>query len=450
MKQIPQTWIQTFYNMLVLVLLVFLLGGCVPSSHTTETKGFSLNPIWNKEDTKVKVLAKGTKVDDLDLSETLAIEAPEKIEDWAKDKLEETRVLLYNEKEIPTSLKEMGIKVDTEKIVEEAQRSPGHALSSVLKVEAIAKKQGIEERLEKFTQPPKDAVYKIEKDKMVIEPSESGRTVDVDQLISNILEFPLSEVPTRITLSMKELPATVSTETIKSLAFDSVIGEFTTRFLIHEENRSANLTMAAKAIDAKVILPGETFSFNETVGPREPETGYKDAYVIVNGEYVQGTGGGICQVSSTLYNAVLLSNLEVIERKPHEVVVSYVPPGQDATINYPNLDFKFRNNSPGLVYLRTEINQGDLTVRIWGKKTGKSVRIERQVEKEIAFKIEDRLDPKLQAGRIIQDQKGVNGIVVNTWQIIKEVNGEETKHFLGRDWYAPTNRILRIGTRGVY
>lgn len=448
MKQIQQTWIRTFYNMLVLVLLVFLLGGCVPSNHTTETKSFS-NMIWNKEDTKVKVLAKGTKVDDLDLSETLAIEAPEKIEDWAKDKLEETRVLLYNEKEIPISLKEMGIKVDTEKIVKEAQRSPGNAMSSVLKVEAITKNQGIQERLEKFTQPPKEAVYKIVKDKMVIEPSESGRTVAVDRLISNILEFPLSEVPLRITLPMEELPATVTTETIKSLAFDSVIGEFTTRFSLHEENRSANLTVAAKAIDAKVILPGETFSFNETVGPREPETGYKDAYVIVNGEYVQGTGGGICQVSSTLYNAVLLSNLEIIERKPHEVVVSYVPPGQDATINYPNLDFKFRNNSPGLIYLRTDIKQGELTVRIWGKKTGKSVRIERQVEKEIAFKIEDRLDSKLQAGRIIQDQKGVNGIVVNTWQIIKDVNGEETKHFLGRDWYAPTNRILRIGTRGV-
>jgi len=94
-------------------------------------------------------------------------------------------------------------------------------------------------------------------------------------------------------------------------------------------------------------------------------------------------------VSSTLYNAVLLSNLEILERMPHAVVVNYVPPGQDATVNYPNIDFKFKNNTAGLVYLRTDVGQGVLTVRIWGKRTGNSVWI---------------------------------------------------------DWYAPTNRILRVGT----
>lgn len=178
MKQVPQTWIRTFYA-LVLVLLMLLLGGCVLSSHTTETKNISHNMIWNKENTKAKMLAKGTKVDDLDLSDTLVTEVPTKIEGWAKDKLEETRVLLYNEKEILISLKEMGIEVDTEKIVEVAKRSPGQVVSSVLKVESLATNQGIQERLEKFTQPPKDADYKIEKDKMVIEPSKSGRAVGV-------------------------------------------------------------------------------------------------------------------------------------------------------------------------------------------------------------------------------------------------------------------------------
>ncbi|GAB6155343.1 VanW domain-containing protein [Desulfosporosinus burensis] len=447
MKQIRQTWMRTFYTTLGLLSLTFLLIGCIPSSHTLENDSTSHNKVGTK--TKSIVISNGVKVDDLDLSGTLVSEAPSKIDAWANDKLEETRVLLYNEKEIPISLKDMGIEVDTQKIVEEAQRIPGLAVSSVLKVDPLAASQALQERLKKFNRPAKDAFYKIEMDNVVIHPSESGRTVDVDRLIRDILKFNLSEVPLRIDLPMEEVPATVTTESIKALAFDSVIGEFTTKFSVKEENRSANLTAAAKALDGKVILPGGTFSFNETVGPREPETGYKEAYVIVNGEYVQGTGGGICQVSSTLYNAVLLSNLEIMERKPHEVVVSYVPAGQDATVSYPNLDFKFKNNSLSMVYLRTDVKAGVLTVRIWGKKTGLSISIERQVEKELNYKVENRLDPKLSAGRVVQEQKGSKGIVVNTWKVTRDKDGNEGKQFLGRDWYAPTNQIFRVGTRGI-
>lgn len=449
MKKGRRLWIWTSYSALAFFLSIALLGGCIPSSHTIEAENNSFKKVESNDDKKNMVISDGTKIDDLDLSGTLASEVPAKVDGWAKDKLEETRVLLYNEKEIPISLKDIGIKVDKQKIIEETQRFPGLKVSSVLKVDPLTASQVLEEKLQKFIRPAKDASYKIENDKIVIQPAENGRTVATDKLINYIQKFTLSEVPTRIELPMEEVPATLATETLQSMAFDSVIGEFTTKFSVKDGNRSDNLTSAAKALDAKVLLPGEIFSFNETVGPREPGTGYKEAYVIVNGEYVQGTGGGICQVSSTLYNAVLLSNLEIVERKPHAMVVGYVPPGQDATVNYPNLDFKFKNNSTSLVYLRTDVKQGVLTIRIWGKKTGKSVRIERQVEKEINFKVENRLDPKLPGGLIVQEQKGTKGIVVNTWQIIRDVNGNENKQFLGRDWYAPTNRILRIGTRGL-
>ena len=151
-------------------------------------------------------------------------------------------------------------------------------------------------------------------------------------------------------------------------------------------------------------------------------------------------------MSSTLYNAVLLGNLGVVERTPHAVAISYVPTGQDATVNYPNIDFKFKNNTPSLVYLRTEVKSGVLTVRIWGKKTDKSVRIERQVEKEIPYKTEKRLDSNLPAGQIVQKQAGSKGLVVNTWKVIREGNGHETKQFLSRDSYAPANRILSVGS----
>jgi len=449
MKDMRQTWMRTLVKTLALLLLTLLIGGCTPSSHLLKTKILSNQSTGDHGGAGSGVMPNGTKVDDLDLSGSTTLEAQTKIKDWAMDKLEETRVLLYNETEIPITLKDLGIEVDHQKITEEIERNPGTALPSVLKADSLKASQELQEKLKKFSRPAKDASYKIEKDKFVVNPAESGRSVDIDKLISDIQKVPLSDVPNRMGIPMVEVPASVTTEAVQSLAFDTIIGECTTKFAVTEKNRSANLTAAAKAMDRKVISPGETFSFNDTVGPREPGTGYKDAYVIVNGEYVQGTGGGVCQVSSTLFNAVLLGNLAILERMPHAVAVSYVPQGQDATVNYPNIDFKFKNDTANLLYLRTEIEPGVLTLRIWGKKTDKSVRIERQVEKEMNYKTEKRLDSNLASGRIVQEQAGSKGIIVNTWKVIRDGTGNETKQFLSRDVYAPTNRILRVGSRGV-
>ena len=447
MKLIERTWLRALSKALTYLFLILVVGGCTPISHTSEPNNLSTQTRENQGGGATsEVMPQGTKVDDLDLSGTPVPEVRMKIEEWAKDKLEETRVLLYNETEIPMTLKDIGVDLDTQKIIEETQRTRGTALPSVLKVDSAKASQTLKEKLQQFNRPAKDASYKITNDKVVISPAESARKVDIERIMSDIRKAPLSEVPRQIGIPVVEMPASVTTESIKSLAFDSVIGEFTTKFAVQEKNRSENLATAAKALNQKVIRPGETFSFNNTVGPREPATGYKDAYVIVNGEYVQGTGGGVCQVSSTLYNAVLLGNLGVVERTPHAVAISYVPTGQDATVNYPNIDFKFKNNTPSLVYLRTEVKPGVLTVRIWGKKTDKSVRIERQVEKEIPYKTEKRLDSNLPAGQIVQKQAGSKGLVVNTWKVIREGNGNETKQFLSRDSYAPANRILSVGS----
>lgn len=446
---IGQGWIRIVYKTLAFFCLTLLIGGCAPSGHTLEPNTQNNQTAEKQSGTASGLIPNGTKVDDLDLSGTPVPEAQTKIKDWAKDKLEETRLLLYNETEIPITLKDLGIDLDTEKTIEGTQRNPGKALTSVLKVDSLKASQALQEKLKKFSQSAKDATYKIEKDQVVITPAVSGRTIDADRMINDIQKVSLNEVPKQINIPMVEVPASVTTESVQALAFDGIIGEFSTNFSVAEKNRSLNLTAAARALDCKVIRPGETFSFNDTVGPREPETGYKDAYVIVNGEYVKGTGGGVCQVSSTLYNVVLRSDLEIVERMPHAVVVSYVPPGQDATVNYPKIDFKFKNNTASLLYLRTEVKPGVLTLRIWGKKTGKSVRIERQVEKEINYKTEKRLDSKLSSGRVVQEQTGSKGIVVDTWQVIRDEQGNETKKFLGRDSYAPTNRILRVGSRGL-
>ena len=444
-----QTRMRTLLKFLSLILLIFLIGGCTPSGDPIEIKKISNQSTDDQVGEKSRVLPNGSKVDDLDVSGVTTIEAQTKIMGWAKDKLEETRVLLYNETVIPITLKDLGIEVDHQKTTEEIEHNPGTIQPSILKVDTLKASQELQEKLKEFSRPAKDASYKVEKDKFVVSPAESGLTVDIDKLISNIQRLPLGDIPNQMEIPIVEVPASVTTEAVQSLAFDTIIGEFTTKFSVREKNRSSNLIAAAKSMDRKVIRPGEIFSFNDIVGPRETETGYKSAYVIVNGEFVQGTGGGVCQVSSTLYNAVLLSNLAIVERIPHAVAVSYVPPGQDATVNYPNIDFKFKNDTTNILYLRAEVISGILSIRIWGKKTDKSVRIERQIEKVMKYKTERRWDSKLRSGRIVQEQAGSKGIVVNTWKVIRDGTGIETKQFLSRDVYAPASRILRVGSRGI-
>ncbi|KLU66440.1 vancomycin B-type resistance protein VanW [Desulfosporosinus acididurans] len=453
------------------IVLCWLIGGCSPFSNQSKLNFNTPRPSTQssvKPDKEVnevdevnegsQVIPQGTKVDnDLDLSNIPVSEASRKINDWAKDKLEESRVLLYNETEIPITLKELGFEVDVEKTLENAQQRQNqpqsqsqnqnnvNVIPSVLKANPELAAKVLKEKFKKFNQPAKDATFKIQNDKVVITPAQKGRKVEVDQLINNLQNSSLSEVPSKIKAPLVEVPAKVTTESIESLS-GSVLGEFSTKFAVGETNRSANLTAAAKALDGKVINPGAVFSFNNAVGPREPQTGYKEAYVIINGEYVKGTGGGVCQVSSTLYNAVLLSNFEVVERKHHDVAVSYIPAGQDATVNYPNIDFKFRNNTGSLAYMRTEVKPGVLTIKLYGKKTGKTVRLERQIVKVRNYKTIRRYDSKLPRGRVKVDQIGTKGIVVNVWKVIQDEKGHVTKQFLGRDSYEPANRILLIGT----
>ena len=126
--------------------------------------------------------------------------------------------------------------------------------------------------------------------------------------------------------------------------FNDVLGEFKTEYNSGNTNRSTNIKLAASKINGCIINPGEVFSYNETVGERTIEEGYKDALVYVGGEVANGVGGGICQVSTTLYNACLFANLEIVERTNHSFTPHYVAAGRDATVSWGGPDFKFRNN----------------------------------------------------------------------------------------------------------
>jgi vancomycin resistance protein YoaR len=147
------------------------------------------------------------------------------------------------------------------------------------------------------------------------------------------------------------------------LSISQEIGAFRT-WIGGGGGRATNIILATASLNNYLLLPGEIFSFNAANGPRTAERGYRPAPVIVGNTVVPGLGGGVCQVSTTLYNAVLRAGLEIVERYPHSQPVGYVPPGMDATVA-DTLDFKFRNNTDRLIMIRSSNWNGSIDIRIW-------------------------------------------------------------------------------------
>ena len=197
-----------------------------------------------------------------------------------------------------------------------------------------------------------------------------GKQVDIPSLIMSVKNSPLHQTQSiSIPIPINEVSPSVTKSELEKLKMMGLRSSYTTHFDPNQKERTNNIKLAAQAIDGTVLKPNEVFSFNQTVGPRTAEAGYQVAMIIEGHEFVPGLGGGICQVSSTLYNAVQLASLSVSERSRHSLAVAYVPPDQDATVAYPSLDFKFINNSGGYLLIRSIIRDDTLTFNLYGNQT---------------------------------------------------------------------------------
>ena len=154
-----------------------------------------------------------------------------------------------------------------------------------------------------------------------------------------------------------------------------MLGSYST-FGAGTKGRITNITLASKSCDGVILMPGEIFSFNDALGERTVERGYKEATVYVNNSSTKGIGGGICQVSSTLFAAALYADLEIVERTNHSLAVGYLPLGMDAAVSWGTLDFRFRNNTDYPIRLSVTYEKGNINVEIWGtKETDTTVEI---------------------------------------------------------------------------
>ena len=199
------------------------------------------------------------------------------------------------------------------------------------------------------------------------------------------------------------------------------------------KNRNTNIRLSAEAINGKTVLPGDTFSFNETTGERTEAKGYKPATAISGGQTQDEIGGGVCQTSSTLFNAVARANLEIVSRSPHAWPSNYVEKGMDATVNWPGLDFKFRNNTDWPVFIVAHYENQKVTVEIYGMTLGTGVSID--LESTVTRVLEQPqginyvINTDLAPGESKTTVTGRKGYMVDTYQVWYQ-NGQEVKRDL--------------------
>ena len=270
-----------------------------------------------------------------------------------------------------------GNVVDKEKTIEQIKTALSDFSIINNPIEITVKTQSpepinIEKIHEEIYKEPVDAYYT--QNPFTIYPSENGLdfNVSMDEA-KNIIG---DGTDTEYTIPLKVLYPNVTTNMIGTEAFPDLLSSYSTKYAASNKDRTTNLRLAANKINGTVLMPGETFSYNKVVGARTIAAGYKEAPIYVSGKVVDGLGGGICQITSTLYNAVVYANLEVTQRSNHQFVPSYVTASRDATVVYGAIDFQFKNNRNYPIKLVCSVSGGVANFQIFGLKQDDDYEVE--------------------------------------------------------------------------
>jgi vancomycin resistance protein YoaR len=299
---------------------------------------------------------------------------------------------------------------------------------------------------EAIDRPPRNAALSLAEGGIV--PQEQGRQLDVAAVKPLVLKALHGGEATNLPLPVTPLYPDVTVADLRQTGISTLWSSFTTAFDSADANRTANIRLSARRINGHIVYPGQLFSFNQVVGPRDREHGFKEALEIVDGEFVPGIGGGVCQVSSTLYNAVLLANLPIAERTNHSKPLGYVGLGRDATVAFGALDFKFVNDTGAPVVVMAETAKNKLTVGIVGREplavAVELLSADRQVIPPAVVK---KTDPELYLGETKVDKQGKPGYEVTTLRVVRAGGRELKREVLAKDRYQPENTVVKVGTR---
>ena len=300
----------------------------------------------------------------------------------------------------------------------------------------------------------KDAVitgFDTETCEFQIEKEKKGYDINVDGAVKAVEDlFASGKYTGTITVPTTVKEPALTEEMIKA-DFGLVGSEWTVTD--GNDNRNNNISQACDNINGTILEPGEVFSFNEVVGQRTYDNGFLPATVIAGGEYKQDLGGGICQVSTTLYNAVLMTDLEIVERHSHAWPSDYIAPGLDATVDWPSLDFKFRNDTDYQIVVVTWWDSSDSTcnAQIYGKKLPDGMTIETHGEIVSATPAGDTeyvADPDMDVGQTKTLRNSHQGITAYAYKVWYDKDGNEiSKDFYNSSYYGSYGARIAVGVR---
>jgi len=289
-----------------------------------------------------------------------------------------------------------------------------------------------------------DGTVEINSDSKGIKLNESKLEEDIKNNINDIYNSVIS-----INAPVEETPAEITVDRLCNLT--TKIASFSTSFSSSSIGRAHNIELSAKSINGKIIMPGESFSFNESVGERTAQRGFMEAPVIVGFAIDSGLGGGICQVSTTLYNAILRTGVNSVERTPHTLPSDYVPLGLDATVDWSNIDYKFQNTLDYPIYIQAYTENSNLNINIYSDFN--LAKYEYTIMNDVYAKIQTNTriidNPNLEEGEIFVTQKGYPGYRVKVLRYTHENGVLINSETISDDFYSPVPNVISRGVKTI-
>jgi vancomycin resistance protein YoaR len=295
--------------------------------------------------------------------------------------------------------------------------------------------------------PPRDATFRVVGGGIEVLPARPGRSLDAHAArtaVERAIFSPVSRSATVPTVTSE--PARTTAEA-QAMGITGVVGSYTTTYG-GTPGRLHNVALVAELIDGALVAPGARFSFNETTGERNAAKGFEEAPVIINGELESGIGGGVCQVSTTVFNAAFEAGLSIDRRTNHALYISHYPLGRDATVNYPDVDLVFTNDTDKWLLVRTFVGAGSLTVNIYGTPQHRRVETDTApltVEGKVPWKRID--DNTLLKGRKVVEQLGSPPRSTSVTRRVYRPDGTLLYDTTWRSYYVGEPTVVRIGTK---
>lgn len=323
------------------------------------------------------------------------------------------------------------------------RRQAGNEIVPVVQVDDSRLQVWLRSCRKRVETSPRDARMRyLSKGRWEVLPEQHGLrfTTDAVQRLTEALQ----RSETTCVLPLEQMSPRITRQHLQPI--DSEWTVAVTHYSERERNRSYNIRKAAESINGFVLLPGDEFSYNKVVGPRTLKEGFRRAPVIIKGELVPGDGGGVCQVSTTVYMAALQAGLRIVQRSHHAFPIHYAPPGMDATVVYGAIDLRFRNDTPSPIALVAEAKGGRMTVRVLGASLHKPhVAIQRVVHAVLPAPVKTFPTDNLPAGITRVADKGQRGWRVSVYRVITEPGKPPVREKVTTDYYRPQARVVLVG-----